>query len=339
MTWWELAQLMTTRRTPEPTLQGVIRSAGTEADTENTMNWAVVAPRQPPLFTGDRNRVRPTRSDPAPERLLRVWRDGARVRVEDRAGDPLLVTDGDSTWEFPDLDAPAVFSTGRTTVFQGSGTHLLQRRIVPDLVALGEPVDGIREALVLGRNAWWVTVDKPEDEQGKRELMVDAETGMILRQRDAVWGGIDEWAELTVGEPLDPALFTHDGPTRTPAEAEQARYQANRATDDKQREWFAQRVTPAPLQLEVVLDLAVGVDVQTKNNKTGAFEASFVEPTGRGGGTLARRPHSATPWKLRWATVDHRWSTTRWDWALTLHGLTLSDTGLAALQTQLGDTP
>ena len=338
MTWWDLAQLMTTRWTPEPTLQGVIRSAGTDAEAENTMNWAVVVPHQPPLFTGDRNRVRPTPSDPNPERLLRVWRDGPRVRIEDRAGDPLLITDGTSMWEFPDADAPAVFSTGRTIVFQGSGTHLLQRRTVPDLVALGEPVDGIREARVLGRDAWWVTVDKPEDEQGKRELMVDAETGMILRHRDAVWGGVDEWAELTVGEPLDPSLFTHDGPTRTPADAEAARYKANRATDDKQREWFARHVTPTPLQIEIVLDLD-DVYVQTKNNKTGAFEASLVASQGRGSGTLARRPHSTTPWKLRWASVDHRWSTTRWDWALTLHGLTLSDTGLAALQTQLDDAP
>lgn len=337
MSWWGLAQLMVRPMDPEPTLRGVIRSAGTEVEPENSTNYAVVGDRPLPVFTGVGLTRRPSRSDPEAERRLAVWRDGDRPRVEEADGTPFLISDGDRTWTFPPDGGLPVVGTGLKVVIRGSGTHLLQRRTVPYLIALGEPVAEIAPARVQGRDAWWVTFDAVEDRQGKREVMVDAETGLVLRQRDVVWGGVDEWVELTVGEPLDPNLFTYDGPTRVEQDVRAAARAEERAEDERRLAWFGQRVASADLRAEMFLEVSVSY-VHELDEATGAFMAS-LDIGGSGMGTLARRPRSKVAWKLRWATVDHRWSTTRWDWALTLHGHTLTDAGLVSIQAQLGDAP
>ena len=136
-----------------------------------------------------------------------------------------------------------------------------------------------------------------------------------------------EWN--AVGEELDPALFTWSGPVRTP-EDQQAELRAEwDATAAPGRAWFADNVTAGPLRVE--LDLAVLV--HEHDEATGAFEATLgSQPVG----ALARRPRSEDPWDLRWDSVEHRWSTPRWDWALTFFEDEATPEGVDALKHRLG---
>lgn len=158
--------------------------------------------------------------------------------------------------------------------------------------------------------------------------MIDAETGLVLQQRNDDFGSVDEWVEISVGEPLDEELFRWHGPsvpwTRDWPDPEQE-WRAHRATG---MEWFRANVAPLPLRLE--LDLGVFVHVHEPD---GSFEAGIGE---HHVGSLARRPTSTEDWELGWHEVQHRWSADGWDWALSIHEAHLTEAGLASLKQALG---
>lgn len=340
MFWAELAQLMVRPRDPEPTVHGVIRSYGSVDEPGNAMGWVAGLREPQPTFTGvapERPQVVGVQSEG--EQLVTVWRDGKRIRVETHDGQPHLITNGELVWIFPAPGQPALVSPARPLVFRGSGTHLLQRRTAADLAPLGEPTTPVLVALFLGRDAWQVSLRPAGDGAVERTIVVDAETGLVLSQRSTATGAVDEWTELTVAQPpLGASTFVYSGPSRNAEQVHEAESTDHEQDRDRRLDWFRARVTSVPLRAEVTLDLTVDW-VHTYDEHSGAFEAALDGGRGNRGGALARRPRSTEPWPLGWSRVDHRWSTSRWDWALTLDGTTLTEDGRAAMQRQLGDAP
>ena len=69
---------------PERTLRGVITSRDGAGASDRRVNWGVVGRENIPVFTGD----------PGTD-SHRVWRDGARLRVERPDGSPVLIADAE----------------------------------------------------------------------------------------------------------------------------------------------------------------------------------------------------------------------------------------------------
>ena len=138
------------------------------------------------------------------------------------------------------------------------------------------------------------------------QLVIDAETGIVLQQRNDGFATVDEWVEFVAGEDLDPALFTWTGPTRTRADQRAVWDAEHRAEMTRREEWFASRVAPTPLRVELdVIPL-----VHEYDDVTGAFQASLGDHFI---GMLARRPRSDDPC-TGWSEPGHVWSTARWQW-------------------------
>ncbi|HZY77353.1 MAG TPA: hypothetical protein VFE40_13630 [Jatrophihabitantaceae bacterium] len=157
----------------------------------------------------------------------------------------------------------------------------------------------------LERPAWSVELAPPAHKPHPIQLVVDAETGLVLRQANAGFGTYTELVSLQLDAELPDELFVWDGPTRQPInrEAEHERDMANR------RAWLASRgITDLPLAFVPELMPHVWDDA------TGAFEASFST---NAYGSLIRRPRNEEPWpELDGQNWPHtyRWSDERWDW-------------------------
>lgn len=339
MSWVGLVELMVRARTPEPAVHGTIRSVGSTGEPENATGWVMARPGLPPVFTGVPSPRQPRGAGPTPvlEQVVTVWRDGGRVRVESPAGTPHTITNGRMTWTCPGQDRPALVSEARPVTFRGSGTHLLRRRTAADIAALGEPTGPITAAVCAGRAGWRVVLHAIDGSTAERTIVVDAATGLLLRSHNPVSGALDEWTHLEVGDPLDPALFTYTGPARNAEQAQADAQAEDDAEHDRLAGWFRERVAPTPLHTEVAVELTVQ-SVRADDEQTGAFEARLDGGRGNRGAHLARRPRTTEPWQLEWI-ADDRWSTTRWDCALTLDGAHPTPAGMSALQDQLGDLP
>ncbi len=190
----------------------------------------------------------------------------------------------------------------------GSGTHLLRRRTVADLLELGEPVGEVEPTTILGRDAWCVTLAPVDDADLMRELVVDVATGLVLRQHDPSADGVDEWAELAVGEPLDVTLFTFGGPARSAEEARSGPQRGRPGPPTSRRTRPTATVgvpgspggSPLPRCARKSWSTSRWCGCTPTNDRTGAFEASLeVRGGSHAGGSLTRRPRSAAPWPLR----------------------------------------
>lgn len=267
---------------------------------------------------------------PAAADRYRVWRDGSRWRVESMDGAPRLIAGVDTVWRFaPDPVRPV--ETPRRADRDVEGAFELLVRREPGSF-LGEdftrPAGPIGTTQFLGRMAWTVALAPPPHKPWPVQLVVDAATGVVLQQRNDGFGTVQEWTEIVTGEPLDAELFTWTGPTTSPDDqaAEWDRERQARAADDRQ--WFARHVTDRSLTVELGLE----VTLHEHDDATGAFEAS-LGPFG----ALARRSRSVAPWELGWSEVPVRWSTDRWDWAMTFFDVTPTASAITALQQTLGD--
>ncbi len=210
------------------------------------------------------------------------------------------------------------------------GTSLLWRREAEGFLGsdFTRPTGQIGATSYLGRPAWTVELAPPADKPYPMQLVVDAETGLLLQRRNDGFGSIEEWVELVVGERLDPALFTWDGPSRSEADEQRARLAEHEADLARRRAWVAENVTPQPLRLELQAD----IQLHDWDAETGAFQASIAD----GVGSLARRPTSAGAWDTGFSVEDqHQWSDDRWDWVLSMHRVALAPGALEALQRQL----
>jgi hypothetical protein len=321
LSWVELLVLMVHGPQPEPTVRGAIRS--TEPADVDTY-WASAGDTLPvPAGT------RPHTVDRAAPPPVRVWRDGAKVRIEEPDGALNLIVGESRCWRFDGAHESPVESDAQAVYYGGNGTELLTRRDAESFLGddFTRPTGPVAATTFLGRRAWSVELRPPPRKPHPLQIIVDAETGLVLQQRNDGSGIVTEWVEFVVGEPLEPELFTWSGPVRS-ADEQQAEWRAEHERDDAlRRRWFADNVTPLPLTLE----LQVAVHVHVHDDATGAFEGSIDH----GRGSVARRPRSDEPWDLHWQSVQHRWSTGRWDWAVSIHDNQLTPTGLESLRRQL----
>jgi hypothetical protein len=318
--WAHLLQLMTTTPDDEPTLRGAIRHRGP------LEGWSFFARGDTaPVAAGVRPGV--DHDDPPP---LRVWRRGHQLRVEEPDGRVNLIVGQDRVWHYDADRQVHVESPLGPVHYPVNGTQLLERRSRAEYAGddFTRPTGQVAATTFLDRPAWTVELAPPPHKQHPVQLVVDALTGIVLQQRNDDVGTTDEWVELVVGEDLDAGLFRWPGPTITSEELRLAEHDADLAA---RMEWFRTSVAEVPLRLEIeVLPL---VHVYADD---GSFEASFGEEGLLGG--LARRPCSDQLWDLHWHTVDYRWSTRHWDWALRFDGVAPSEQVAQALIGLLSDT-
>jgi hypothetical protein len=326
--WVHLLTLMVhgpgTGTDTEPTVRGAIRSRPAPGHAAG-FGWVGYAGHAPPVFTGMRHDVDLN----APP--LRVWRDGSKIRVEEPDGRPNVIVGDELCWRFDAEHDTPVVSTTAGVRYEGSGTHLLCRREPREFADFDftRPTGPVGETTFLGRRAWTVELAPPRRKPHPMQLVVDAETGLVLQQRNDGFGSVDEWVEFVVGEHLDEHLFTWVGDARTDHDQQSALQAEHEADIARRRDWFVTNVAPAPIRVE----LGLQVHVHEYDDATGAFQASLGE---RHGGMLARRPRTDTAWELGWSDVTTHWSDDSWDWAVTVAPDSLSPHALEALKRQLG---
>lgn len=270
---------------------------------------------------------------------VRLYRWGRRSRIESMDGAVWFVSDGVTAWDFTaDPDRPRctelrnvqAIAAARYLAITPPVTHWVGHRHA-------RPTGPVTDLEFLGRRCW--AVDLASDEmrnppESSLRLVVDAACGAVLAQHSG--DGIDgaAFTDVTVGESLDPALFTWGGPVVTDDES---RARLGRSGPPKKgveaMRWFHENVTATPIRVPVLHDFTPRM-VQLTDRETGAFSALLGEkkPTG----WLFRRPRSSQPWAVATYGYEIAWSTEEFDWfCKVLGGGTLDAAGIAALQHQL----
>lgn len=337
--WVHLLALMVAGPSPEPTVRGTIRSRVAEGDAAGPTGWFAYTPI-----------VRVFPADGTAARIIQVWRDGARVRIADAEGLPGLIIGEEASWRFESEHSTPVEADPGSAVYVIPGAHLLTRRSLNEFAVntsnryrdyLGVRNADVLELAVpivattfLDRPAWTVQLDS-QCRPHPLQLVVDAETGLVLQERSDAVGTVVEWVEFIVGETLDASLFRWDGPIRSSQDAHRDALAEHEAEMTRRLEWFRANVTTAALEAEVTYPLPVEA-VHEHNEATGAFLASLGDVHHHG--MLARRPRSTQPWNLGWSRVQHQWSTPSWDWAVNLDHAALTPAALQALKRQLATT-
>ena len=324
--WSVLVSLMVHGPDVEPPVRGAIRSVDGSDESRGYSGFTRYEDDPDPIVAGAGTRT----CEADGSSVLRVWRQGSLVRVEEPDGSPSLIVGRGLSWSFDRRHAEPLESTRADVRYAFRGLGLLWRREAQAFLGrdFTQPTGPIGSTSYLGRRAWTVELAPPSHKPYPMQLVVDAETGLLLQQRNDGFGSVDEWGEFVVGEEFDPALFQWSGPSRSEADEQSARWAEHEADRARRRAWVAENVTSRPLRLNVEVDLELH-----EWDETGAFFASLAG----GPGSLARRRTSVEPWEPSGSRPDvHRWSDERWDWALSLHGFALAPGALAALKTQLG---
>jgi hypothetical protein len=164
------------------------------------------------------------------ESELRFWSSGQRWRV-DRGEARSIGTPGGVFRFHPPMGAVVTpLAQGQPVGFEGLGTYFRP------LAALGgSPFGAVDEVEHLGRGCWHVTTTIEDAQRGFRpalhllgggdqfELWVDQAVGIVLRcvgRFDGELVSRFEIDELTVDEPIDPALFAFTTPDGSPIRTE-----------------------------------------------------------------------------------------------------------------------
>jgi hypothetical protein len=321
----DLVRLMTEPSGAEPSFRGVVATISGEPQREE-FGYEIGKDDPPPVFLV-------LSDDENGDQRAAVWRDGALLRIADGTGRPVVIVGDEHCWVFDTSSDSPVQSPVEAIHGMGDTHGLVRRRKADDFVGndFARPTGPVTATTYLGRLAWAVELAPPAHKPYPLQLVVDAETGLVLQQRNDGFGIAIGWTELTVGDDLDPALFTWDGPVRWWEDERAAQRDLRRAEEEARLAWFTANVAPAPFTVEVTW----GVRLH-RFHDDGTFEASLGT---QGGGMLARRPRSADDWDLHWSEVQHRWTTGGWEWALTIHDASLTVAGLLQLREQLARGP
>jgi hypothetical protein len=263
------------------------------------------------------------------ESTVRVARRGSLMRVESLDHRPSLISGADTLWTFGGGDVPVAHPRGRRT-FSWAGDSVMHRPSLSrwegnDFTSLTGPITATTH---LGRAAWSFELAPPSHKPYPLQMIVDAETGIVLSQANRDFGSVTEWLEIDLDTVLDPALFEWDGPARSRADWDAERDAEHQRDLAERQRWLADRGI-APLELTVHAEV-----MPHKWHDDGSLYASINFSMF---GTLLRRPRSDEPWDDS-DSVRHqhsyRWSDERWDWFLGMER-PLGDDDLAALQSRL----
>ncbi|GAA3970864.1 hypothetical protein [Gordonia caeni] len=276
-----------------------------------------------------------------PPGAVRVWRDGAKLRVDLPDGTPVFRGDGDRSWSF-DPAQPAqspVSGPARRVHYTGPADMLVGLRDANDWARTddftrptGRP---IAEIDFLGRPAWEVELAPPEHKPYPIQLVVDRATGTVLEMRNDGAGVRASYVEFAQADvPHD--WYTWDGPVLDVAERdarEGARFDEEQAG---RRAWFAENVGAPEFTLPLALTFGEPSVHGARPAADGTLEASLRSTTGNLHARLARRPHSPQPWDPAWDGDVERWSDGDFDWAFTVPGASLDDAARAAVRAAFG---
>lgn len=305
-TWIEVLRVLTTG--PDTPLWGTIHTVEPEGHTEQFLT----AGRVLPVVVGDGDRV---------------WRQGARMRVERRDGTLVFITDGSSAWDFTrDPTRPRVGPVGQVQ-YLGSHQFLLRRRSPSEWSSddFAQPVGAVEEVEFAGRRCWTVELAPPPRKPFPMRIWVDIETGQMLGARIEQAGLGSQFVDLVVGEPIDDERFTWTGPVLTAEQEQQMRRDRRAALEQEQRSWFRAAVTDAPIRTRVPIDFTPD-SVPSHDPQTGSFDAMNDRTM------LSRRPRSTDGWEPQWGAQFYVWSTPQWDWAAGALYTELDDEAVAGLQ-------
>lgn len=257
----------------------------------------------------------------------RVWRHGDRLRVEHEDGRPIFVTDGNQAWDFTaDAQRPRTGPTDRVH-YVGSNQWLLRRRSAAEWSGddFTRPIGEIEETEFVGRRCWTVELAPLARKPYPLRIWVEIESGQMLGFRSEHLGEGAQLVDLVVGDEIDDALFTWDGPVYTREEYQQMLEDERVALEREQQAWFEQTVTAAPIATRVLVDFTPE-SVPFRDPETGAFDAFNSHAS------LSRRLRSDEGWLPRWGGVHYAWSTPQWDWAASAIHHPLDDEAVHRLQ-------
>ena len=301
----------------------------TVAGEDEAAGWFAWGGMDRPVIAGMRGAANPEATDWATP--IRLWWDGVRLRVEEPDGAVDVIADADTCWQWEQGSDVPVTAARELLRLSPGAIGLLERRSADSFLDddFTRPTGPVGVTNYLGRTAWTVELAPPSDKPHPTQLVVDAETGLVLQKRNDGFGFREEWIEFETAEHFDDALFRWDGAVRE-REIDQPPGRAEHEEDMARRnEWFEANVATLPIPLELAADVHI-----FRYEDDGAFEGQI-------GGMLivARRPTSDSAWDLEWHAVDHRWSTDRWDWALQFDQTSLTERGLQRLKRHLGAIP
>jgi hypothetical protein len=266
--------------------------------------------------------------------VTRAWLDGARVRLERPDGSPVLIRGDGAMWRFHDasLEARPRAAPRRTTDSWHQARIAFRRsETAAEVFGFSQPVGPFEVVEHLGRPAWAFAFWPPRSKPAPMHVVVDAATGLVLRQHFADPGRRIEWSELAEVASVPSDRFAWSGPAVTEDEIRIEQEAAHEQDMAERARWFREHVTPTALDIRGPVSVLVN-----RWSASGRFVASLSGPFD---GCVTRRPRAATRWRTGMASVDHSWTDERWDWALQVWPGELSDDELAELQRQLGSRP
>lgn len=253
----------------------------------------------------------------------RVAKRGDLVRRERLDGRPLAIFGRDRKWiwlnddELPTEFAHAAWGWSDYAVVE---RHPLSRWEGTDFT---HPTGPIRPTEMLGRPAWAVELAPPPHKPFPLTMVVDAETGIVLHERNHGFGSVVEWVEIAFGADLPDELFEWDGEVLAHPDhaAEHEREMSQRS------DWLRSHGVKAP-----ALTLAPDFVLHSWDDDTGAFEASMHFYLSA---SVLRRLRSDADWETNtnWPH-NYRWTDDTFDWFIG-SGAELSPEQVESLRAQL----
>lgn len=314
--WTELVVLMVVGTGPDESMSGVVhvrdvRELSDPTDEEPDADLPGIGPVA----------IRDSRH--------RVYKHGELERREKLDGKPFAIFGADTRWIWLDgADIPTAFP--RATSSWGMDDYAVVERPTTQAFEgddFARPRGPIEPTVFLGRPAWSVELAPPRHKPFPLTRIIDAQTGIVLQQRNDGFGSVCEWIEIAFGTQLPDTLFRWDGEVLAPPDRE-AEHEQEMA---RRRQWLADRgIGDIRLDVPVELGLALFED-------DGAFHANVTVWLS---GSLVRRRRSAQPWDTRCHYPhEYRWSDNDWDWYLGTHHGELTPEQLRSIRRQLGGTP
>ncbi len=279
-----------------------------------------------PSIRGMVRSVDPTTADS--DGRARVWRDGILARVENPSGRPMLIVGSERAWRFGERQAvpPETASVEARTNFHGAG--LLWRRPAQSFLGndFTRPTGPAWSTRLLDRPAWEVELAPPSHKSYPIQLVVDAETGIVVSSATTV-------SDRSTSGPSSSLV---SGWVQLSSRGTgQSAMRVKRATPSTGLTW-RNGGTGSPNMWPRSLCPSAWKSTSTCTRTTRRQGHSKASIEFGGVGTLARRPRSSKAWNLHWQEIQHRRTDDKWDWALSMYHAEFSEQGFALLRQHLG---
>lgn len=321
LSWAALKQLMTTPQ-PDLVVQGVVSTDERELYFGEVRSEHQAPPLRPVVLADD--------DGPA---TLDVRIQGERLRLDHPNGSPYFVVGDEYAWLFEDDPHRPYRDDADRVHYVGTITSLVTR---PDAdrfegTDFTRPTGPVTATEYLGRPAWEVELAPPSHKPFPLTYVVDAETGLLLQQRNERAGLLAGWVTFTVGGEFADSVFDWDGPVITEHEQATAHLAEHNADMLRRAEWVEQNVAPQPVTMELTHTGSIHVYHWEAD---GSFDGSVGEPVA----SFSRRPAGRTDFPSGDGTT-YEWTSGDWRWQVGTYDATMTPAALRSLQEQLHAVP